>query len=83
MKLETLFHSAYSKLNIAEIALQKIMKYLKFESFDEDDMPNIASGTGGTEIFLEWRGKELSEDSILNIMESQGYITPTDFDIIK
>lgn len=83
MNISHLFEVAYSKLNQAELAVQKIYKYLKFQDFDNNDLPNISHATGNTEIFLEWRDKELHEEDIINIMESQGFITPTDFDKIK
>ena len=81
MKISHLFEIAYNHLNKAETSLQNIWKELKFKDFSENDLPNISSGTGGSEIFLEWRGKELDEEYIINIMEERGYILPQDFDI--
>lgn len=81
MKLSHLFEVAYNKINSADCAVQNIWSKLIFEDFDEKDLPNISYTI--TEIFLEWRGKELHEEDIINIMESQGFITPTDFDKIK
>ncbi len=83
MKLSTLFKSAYSSLNKAECALQTIWNNLIFEGFEPEDLPNISSGTSGSEIFLEYRGKELHEEEIINLMESNGCITPDNFEVYQ
>lgn len=78
MKLSTLFNSAHSAINKADTKVQLIWVALIFEGFDSD-LPNISYTGGSDEIFLEWRGCELSEPEILNIMENEGKITPDSF----
>ncbi|EXZ65981.1 hypothetical protein M120_4681 [Bacteroides fragilis str. 3783N1-8] len=33
----------------------------------------------GDDILLVWQGKEMDKETIIEIMESRGYITPDDF----
>lgn len=78
-----LFEIAAIAINKADCACQNICASLIFEGFESNDIPNISYITGSTEIFLEWRGNELDEDTIINIMESEGKITPDSFSIYK
>lgn len=51
-----------------------------FKDFEEDDLPNIFANLSNNEIFLEWRGKELSIVEVLEIIDKKEYIEPNDFD---
>ena len=79
--LKQLFEIAVSAINKADCTCQNIWAKLVFEGFESDDIPNISYTAGSSEIFLEWRGLELFEESIITLMELNGKITPDDFSI--
>ena len=78
-----LFEVATAAINKADCSCQNIWASLVFEGFKSNDIPNISYTPGSSEIFLEWRGSELDADSIINIMESEGKITPDSFSIYR
>ena len=78
-----LFEIASAAINKADCACQNIWSSLVFEGFEYNDIPDISYTSGSCEIFIEWRGNELDEDTIINIMESEGKITPDSFSIYK
>lgn len=81
--IQHLFKVANSAINKADCACQKIWAALIFEGFESKDLPNISYTTGSSEIFLEWRGYELNEETIIELMESEGKITPNNFTIYR
>ncbi len=81
--LKQLFEIAATAINKADCACKNIWAKIIFEGFEPEDTPNISYTTGSIEIFLEWRGQELFENTIINIMESEGKITPDSFSIYK
>lgn len=62
----------------ADLALQRVSKYLKFKGFELGDEPKLSMCTG-YEIILEWHGAEVDGVHILSIMKEAGYLSPGDF----
>ena len=70
---------AYDLYHQADSAVSVVASLLTFRDFDYDDEP-IASITSSDEMILEWHGYEMPIESALDIIETVGYIRPTDFD---
>lgn len=77
-KLRKAIEKAEHKMLEARSSVDNISKHIKFEGFDDNDMPslNIANDE---EIILVHYGKEVHTSDIIRCMESKGYITPDDF----
>lgn len=75
--LRNAFKKAEDKHCESIIALQAIDKHLAFSGFRGNE-PKI-SMAAGDDILLVWQGKEMDKETIIEIMESRGYITPDDF----
>ena len=70
---------AYDLYHQADSAVSVVASLLTFRDFEYDDEP-IASITSSHEMILEWHGYEMPIESALDIIETVGYIRPTDFD---
>lgn len=70
---------AYDLHHQADSAVSVVASLLVFRDFDYDDEP-VASVTSSDEMILDWHGYTLFIESALEIMETVGYIQPTDFD---
>ena len=57
-------------------AIQELENLLIFSHFDSDESEATISNDG--EVFLEYHGKEMSKDAIIETMREVGYITPYD-----
>ena len=67
--------------NRLSVAIQNIEALLVYEGFDDIDEPELSMLSGG-ELVLVWRGHEIHSNIVLDIMESNGCITPQDFDVL-
>lgn len=76
--LRSAIEKAEKKTNEANIALQAVNKYINFRGFKEDDEPEL-SMCSGDELIIEWHGRELNRNQIIDYMENVGYIAPNDF----
>lgn len=78
----TVLHKAIDKAmqleNQLSCAIQQIENMLIFKGFSDEDLPN-ASMCGGAELILEYKGREIQANSIIDCMEEKGCITPDDF----
>ncbi len=81
-KLERLIvraEAAYIKQSLSTQAVERAIKYVGFEkdggSFNTPDL-SIASGG---EVILVYENHELYRDDIIELMETKGYIEPSDF----
>jgi hypothetical protein len=70
---------AYDLHHQADSAVSVVASLLVFRDFNYDDEP-VASITSSDEMILEWHGYEMPIESALDIIETVGYIRPTDFD---
>lgn len=77
--LDIAIAKAETALNDADLALQNIIRYIKFTDFEDNDEPNISSCNGSNEIILEWHGSELNKNQIIYEMRTKGFIGPKDF----
>lgn len=68
---------AYDLHHQADSAISIVASLLTFRDFDDEPTTSI---TSSDEMILEWNGYEMPIESALSIMESVGYIHPTDFD---
>lgn len=71
---------AYDLHHQADSAVSIVASLLTFRDFEYDDEP-VASITSSSEMILDWHGHEMPIESALPIMETVGYICPTDFDV--
>ena len=78
-RLDVAIAKAETSLNKADLALQNIIRYIKFTDFEPNDEPNISSCNGSNEIILEWHGSELNKNQIIYEMSTKGFIEPNDF----
>lgn len=78
-RLDVAIAKAETSLNKADLALQNIIRYIKFTDFEHNDEPNISSCNGSNEIILEWHGSELNKNQIIYEMRTKGFIEPNDF----
>ena len=69
---------AYDLQHLANSAVSIVASLLVFRDFDDDEP--VTSITSSDEMILEWHGYEMQIESAVSIMESIGYIRPTDFD---
>jgi len=69
---------AYDLQHLADSAVSIVVSLLVFRDFDDDEP--VTSITSSDEMILEWHGYEMQIESAVSIMESIGYIRPTDFD---
>jgi len=69
---------AYDLQHLADSAVSIVASLLVFRDFDDDEP--VTSITSSDEMILEWHGYEMQIESAVSIMESIGYIRPTDFD---
>lgn len=76
-KLRKAIKKAEITANELRCCLQKIGTHLIFSGF-EDDEPIVSIG-GGDEIFIVYRGSEISIDNVIFLMENHGFITKEDF----
>lgn len=76
-KLRHAVKKAETKLNEASCAVQCIENYLTFARFN-GDTPQV-SACNGDEIILEYYGRELPIEIVIERMEDCGCITPDDF----
>lgn len=67
--------------NRLSVAIQNIEELLVYEGFDDFEEPELSMASG-SELILVWRGHEIHSNIVLDIMESNGCITPQDFDIL-
>lgn len=75
--LRNAIKNAEEKYCEASSALQLIEQYVVFQGFD-DETPEISIASGD-EIIAVYQGRELDKNEIINIMETQGFITPQEF----
>lgn len=76
-KLRDAVKKAEKKLNEASCAVQSIEPHLTFARFN-GVTPQV-SACNGDEIILEYYGREIPIETVIEIMEERGYITPDDF----
>ena len=76
-KLRYAIKKAEMKLNEASCAVQSIESHLIFARFN-GVTPQV-SACNGDEIILEYYGREIPIETVIDIMEERGYITPDDF----
>lgn len=69
---------AYDLQHLADSAVSIVASLLVFRDFNDDEP--VTSITSSDEMILEWHGYEMQIESAVSIMESIGYIQPTDFD---
>ena len=70
---------AYDLHHHADSAVSFVASLLTFRDFEYDDEP-VVSITSSSEMILDWHGYEMHIDSALDIIETVGFIRPTDFD---
>ena len=76
-ELRNAIKNAEEKYCEASSALQLIEQYVVFQGFD-DETPEISIASGD-EINTLYKGRELDRNEIIELMETQGYITPKEF----
>ncbi len=76
-KLREAVKKAERKLNEASCAVQSIEAHLTFARFYGEE-PHIGA-CNGDEIILEYYGREMPIETVIERMEEYGYITPDDF----
>lgn len=77
-KLRKAIKKAEITANELRCRLQTIGTHLIFSGFEEDDEPIVSIG-GGDEIFIVYKGSEISIDNVIFLMENHGFITKDDF----
>lgn len=77
-KLKDAVSIAESKQLEADTALGEVYKLIKFVGFKEGDEPNV-SMCSENEIILVWHGKECPANVFIQVMETEGHVSPEDF----
>lgn len=82
LKLERLIERAEAAYIKQSLSIQAVEKAIKYVGFEKDggtsNMPDLSIASGG-EVILVYENHELYRGDIIELMETKGYIEPSDF----
>lgn len=77
--LKTIFSKATNLSIEADLELSRAWEHIRLQGFYDDCDQPVLSICNDNSIIMAWNSMELSEEEIINLMNSKGFIEPSDF----